>query len=418
MAIRLTPPRAWGTRAQLGGTVQALKEALGDKDGVWNHDAGAVDVLEKNPLVNKIERFFEVGLSVEDEMQVLARFVERYEQEHGLSSILTVDADRLNGGALFAAQKAIALTQLGRDPSTVSEGFVQAKGSVNGEAIAPRELFYQRFAPTAAPSGKLIVISPGFQETGRNFYEQIQKMNDAGHEVIVMDHQWAGQSDGSPGGLDRGFGVARDVAAMAAHAQRIVDDSDTLDEVVLFGNSMGAGPGVLGALTLNDAGKIALDGPAMPRGLKAVLQAPYLAPTPNPLNEVLGFASRLPFLNRLQAPSAGVPVLTTDDTGAHKGAQHAVLEDVRAQLQTMTAAADDLSVVRELIASGQGPQGQLAIVHGDDDPLADPAMSRWIDETLGDKAELRQINSDSHVLQENPGEQDVALDALERLLRR
>ena len=47
------------------------------------------------------------------------------------------------------------------------------------------------------------MLSPGFQETGRNFYEQIQLLNQQGHDVLVMDHQWAGYTSGEKGTLDK-----------------------------------------------------------------------------------------------------------------------------------------------------------------------------------------------------------------------
>src|SRR5690606_25111283 len=151
-----------------------------------------------------------------------------------------------------------------------------------------RDIFIQHWKPVGEPSGKVVVLSPGFQETGRNFYEQIDLLNRQGHAVVVMDHQWAGYSEGKAGGIDRGYGVARDVAAVAAYAAGLAKREYGADaEVVLMGNSMGAGPGVLGALTLNDAGKVKLDGPQMPKGLSAILQAPFLEATPSALNELL-----------------------------------------------------------------------------------------------------------------------------------
>ena len=72
-------------------------------------------------------------------------------------------------------------------------------------------MFIQNFKPIGTPSGKTIVMSPGFLESGRNDVEQAQLLNKAGHEVVVLDHQWAGLSSGNNhGGIDRGRGVATD----------------------------------------------------------------------------------------------------------------------------------------------------------------------------------------------------------------
>lgn len=414
--------QAWGARSQIGATLQELKDVKGNKDGLWGNEtqrAGTTgDLLDRQPLAAKIKQFTDVGLSTRDEVAQLKAFRAERELAWG-QPVTNVDLGRLRGGELFAAQKAIALTRLGRTPADVTDGFVKASGSVDGKPIADREIFYQRFRPVGEPSGKVVVVSPGFQETGRNFYEQIAELNKQGHDVMVMDHQWAGQSGGKAGGLDRGFGVARDVAAVAAEANKVMEQdygSKAGKQVVLFGNSMGAGPGVLGALTMNDAGLIKLNGPQMPKGLSAVVQAPFLGATPSATNKVLGFASGLPLLNKLAAPSAGVPVLTHDKVAAQKGAQGAVLEDVRAQLSAMGAAEGDLARMRGLWDAGQTPSGKVFIVHGDQDPLADPAQSRALAQKLGSNATLQMIHSNNHVLEQSPGEQGVAIGGLQTVL--
>lgn len=130
----------------------------------------------------------------------------------------------------------------------------------------------------------MIVLSPGFQETWRNFVDQIDALDAAGHDMVAMDDQRAGETDGQPGGLDRGFGVARDVAAVTARAAGIAKEKcGDGGQVLLYGNSMGAGPGVLGAVLMNDAGAVKLEGEPMPRGL-SVLQSPFLGATPSPSN--------------------------------------------------------------------------------------------------------------------------------------
>lgn len=413
---------AWGSRAQLAGTVRELEDALGNRDGLWNDEAGPAgalgDAFDKNPLAQKLGRFLGAGLSTADEVEVLSTFVSAFEQEHG--AVSSLQQGDLDGAALFHAQKAIALVRYGRSPADVTEGFVSAKGTVCGEPIADRELFVQRWRPTAEPTGKVIVLAPGFQETGRNFYEQIDKLNRQGHDVLVLDQQWGGHSSGgSPGGLDRGFGVARDVAAVMAEAQDIVQSDYGKvpgSEVVPVGNSMGAGAGVFSALVLMQDNEIKLSSGELPRVRHAALQAPFLRATDNLTNDALALASKLPFVNRLQVPSSGVPVLNTDDVGAQKGAQQAVLDDVRAQLRTMSAATEDLEHVLERFEE-RGLDLDLYVVHGDDDPLADPAMSRAIEARMAGRAVVDVIDSDNHVLEQNPGEQDHLVGGIARLLR-
>lgn len=418
--IKNTPVQ-WGNRSQIEATVQDMADAKGNRDGIWNNEGTSThgNVFERQPLVAKMTQFVGAGLSTKDEIAELRSF--RSEQEAKWGQPTTqLDLQSLKHGELFAAQKAIALTRLDRTPGDVTEGFIQAAGRVDGQDIAPRDVFWQRFRPVGEPSGKVIVLSPGFQETGRNFYEQIDKMNRLGHDVVVMDHQWAGQTDGTPGGLDRGFGVARDVAAVTAFAQQIVSkeyQDKPQSEVVLFGNSMGAGPGVFGAILLNDNGRIELNGPAMPKGVKAVLQSPFLQATDNLTNHALGWASHIPVLNRIMAPSAGVPVLTSDPVGAQKGAQSAVLEDVRAQLRSMSSAEADLQRMHDLLDQGLRPQGKIFVVHGSGDPLADVKGSQRLKDTLGDQVQLQIIQSNNHVLEQTPGEQNHAIAGLQQLLR-
>ncbi|PKL74741.1 MAG: hypothetical protein CVV27_18935, partial [Candidatus Melainabacteria bacterium HGW-Melainabacteria-1] len=187
-------------------------------------------------------------------------------------------------------------------------------------------------------------------------------------------------------------------------------------ELILFGNSMGAGPGVLGALTLNDQGLIQLEGAQMPKGLHAVLQAPFLSATPNLLNRALALFSEVPIASTLKLFSTGLPILTTDQVAAQKAGQVVLLEDVRAQLQAMSAANADMDQITMMIERGQGPTGSLSIVHGDRDPLADPSRSRWLAERSG--AVLQLISSRNHVLEQSPSEQGFAVNALLQLVSR
>lgn len=418
----IKPPSGWGNRSQLNAMVNELADLQGNRDGIWNNEteeAGSHgNFFDRQPIVSKLRNLIGTGISTDDEISMLREYRTDMEARWH-RPVSQLDPGKLSDADLFLTQKAMVLDRLGRSPDDVTEGFVQAAGSVDGHNIEPREVFWQRYKPVGEPSGKVVVLSPGFQETGRNFYEQIDKMNRLGHDVVVMDHQWGGQTEGSAGGLDRGFGVARDVAAVAAFAQGVVDaeyGEKSGSEVVLFGNSMGAGPGVLGAMMLNDNDRIQLEGAQMPKGVKAVLQAPFLRATDNITNDVLNLASKLPFLNRIKAPSAGVPVLNHDPVGTEKGTQWAVMEDTRAQLRTMSAATPDLETLEDYMDAGMKPQGELFIVHGNQDPLADAEASQELKDRWGNQVNLQLIDSKNHVLEQNPGEQDHAIQGLQSLL--
>lgn len=415
--IRQTPPFAG--RSQVEALTRSVADALGNRDGIPSNEslpAGQVPSggpLAQNPLIDRIESWFSPGVSTRDEKADLRSFVSGREAAWG-APVTQLREGEIPHFEAFRTEKAAALVRFDRQPKDVTEGFVHAAGTVDGQPIEARELFWQRWAPTAPPSGKVVVVSPGFQETGRNFLEQVQLLNAQGHDVVVMDHQWAGYSRGNPGGLDRGFGVARDVAAMAAFAQQLADETygSAPHEVVLFGNSMGAGPGVLGALTLNDAGRIQLEGAQMPRGLDAVLQAPFLQMRGSLINRGLEALGGVPGLSDLALPSMGLPVLTTDPAAAAKLSQHVVLEGVVARPQAMRAATGDLDEVIRSVARGQGPTGRVAIIHGDQDPLADIRASRKLAAALGDRAQLTELSSANHVLSEEAGSQEEILGAL------
>lgn len=408
----------WGARSALGGTLRALEDLEGNRDGLWGNEskpAGTVgDTFSRQPLLLKISSALKVGVSRQDEIARLTRFRKEAEAAWGEPTLNPSIESKLKAGQLYGAQKAVTLARLGRRPSEVTESFVAAAGSVEGKAIAPRSLFQQHWAPVGKPSGQVVVVSPGFQETWRSFVDQIDALNRAGHDVVVMDHQWAGDSEGSPGGIDRGYGVTRDVAAVTAHAAQLAASKyGASGSVVLYGNSMGAGPGVFAALLLNDNDRIALDGPAMPKGLSAVVQSPFFGPTRSAGNRLLNAAAKLPFVNRIQSPAMGIPDLTDDPVAEQKGAQSAALGDVRAQLKAMAAAANDLERIRERVGQGERPAGRIIFIHGDKDPLADPGWTSQMASYL--RAELRMVDSANHVFQESPTESRLALDALEAL---
>jgi pimeloyl-ACP methyl ester carboxylesterase len=409
-----TPTSAdtYGGRAQIAAVTEQVSGTIGAA-------ASRIPLLgtfaSTQPLLDKISLWFAPGLSTKDDVKRLSDYTNDRERAWG-RPVTDLAPDALPDMGLFRAEKAAALTRFGRTPSDVTEGFLDAKGSVNGQAIAERQIFWQRWKPIGNPNGKVVVVSPGFQETSAEFLEQANSLNKLGYDVILMDHQWAGHTTGGePGGIDRGFGVARDVAAVAAEAARIADrdHADVAGHgVILMGNSMGAGPGVLGALALNDAGLIDLQGPKMPRGLDAVLEAPFLQLTPSLVNDAVAIGAHIPLLNGIAMPSAGVPVLSHDSVANAKFANHAATNDVRAQLGAMTAANTDLKFIRGLVDDGRGPTGRLYVIHADQDPLADPAGSRWLVSRLGERGKLDLISANDHVLEESPAEQNHIVDGM------
>lgn len=414
----------FGSRAQVGALHAAMEDALGNKDGLFGNEdlpKGALDrssFFDRQPVLNRLKVGAQTGLSARDEIERLSRFVSAQEERWGTSTT-GLSASEITDFERFRTEKAIALTRFGRTPEEVLDVIIPAKGSVDGQEIAPRDVFAQVWKPVGEPSGKVVVMSPGFLQTGRNFYEQIDLLNREGHEVVVMDHQWAGYSSGPKGGIDRGFGVARDVAAVAAfaHGRAQAVYSDRSPEVVLVGTSMGAGAGVFSALVMNDAGKVSLEGAQMPKGLSAVLQAPYFDKTPTVVNKGLSLLGRVPLLKDLPLPSLGLPILAKDADINQKLAQHASAEGLVARASAFHASDADIRRVRELLEAGATPEGRVFFLHGDDDPLASLQAAKDMAALLGERATVLEPKSGNHVMEEGK-EQALLLQGLDWLFSR
>ena len=321
-----------------------------------------------------------------------------------------LELSRLRHGDVFAIHKAVALARLGRGPDEVTEGFCTASGSVGGVRIEPREIFWQRFKPIGPPNHKVVVVSPRFGETGRSYYDLIQTMNEAGFEAFVMDHQWAGQSDGKPGQLDCGFGIGRDVASMVAHAHSLLEreceeQSLPAKEIIVVGKALGASAGALCALVMNDSGELKLDGRPMPQGLSAVLLSPWFAATPGMFNRARKLASRIPLVNRV---AIGYDYQTT-----------LRMDTPRALQTTLTAvekAKPDLERVCDRIERGRGPTGRLYIIHGARDRLVDPDKSVWLASSLGSRGILRLVDARYSDVQRLSFMRDYVMDGLNAIV--
>lgn len=411
----------FGSRAQVTTFLAKIADATGNKDGIVDNEGLPADspvgrVAHTNPIVFGLAQSLAAGWSKKDENEKLAAFLAATEATFGqaVTSLPRPAHVEVEAWNAFQLDKAIALVRFGRAPGEVTDHVVSAKGSVDGQGIAPRELFVQRFAPQGSQhSGKTIVVSPGFLETGRNYLEQADLLTKAGHTVVVLDHQWAGLSSGDRGGIDRGFGIARDVAAVTAwaHAQA------PTDEIVLVGTSMGGGAGAFGALLMNDLGKIDLDGPPMPRGCNAVLQGPYFGRTTSFANNLLAAAGVVPVVKDLPLPAMGLPVLSQDQATLRKLAAHATTEQLSGRAQAFHASTADLATMRALLEGGHTIGGKVQVLHSAGDTLADhEATKAWVG-LLGDRATLTTLAGKDHVFSEDPAERGLVVDALQRLAK-
>ncbi len=402
------PKGVFGSHSQLGATLRDLRQPERSKSPT---------VLKRQPILNRLHALlYEAVAGKKNSETRLRSFVASKEAEWSNAAGHPIKVSALNERdipqiELYRAQKSIALTRFGRTPEEVTDGFVAARGSIDGMQIAPRDVFYQRWKPIGKPTGEVYVIAPGFLETGRNYHERAMELNRRGADVIIMDQQWAGYTKGgSAGGIDRAFGISRDVAAVTAFASQVAEreyGANSGRQVILMGISMGGGPGVVGALTLNDAGRIKLEGAQMPKGLSGIAESPYFATTPNALNSLLGILAKIPGVNRAKLPALGLPTLTHDKVAQAKIGDHVSIEDIRGQAKALTAATEDLTTLRGLLASGVRPMGKLFILHAEHDPLASPAAVKDIAGLLDPtRSQLKLVSSNNHVFEETPSEQN------------
>lgn len=416
----------FGRRSQLGILREMVQRAeTGTPEPVtW---------ANRQPLVNRAGAYLN-GLRGGEARRTILGYVHESERANGALTNLHpndpgVDAHRYG---LFVAEKAITLQSFHRTPAQITEQYVDARGSVDGQEIAPRRIFVQtwravdepkialgdggggKLVLAAKPTGKVYVISPGFLETGRNFYAEADALSRAGNDVIVMDHQWAGfSSGGKPGAVDRGFGVARDVAAVAAYADTWAAEhhpNEPKREVVLVGHSMGAGPGVYGAITMNDAGRIKLDnGARMPTGLSGILLAPYFHASPSRMNDFSAKLGKIPGVRNAPLPEYEHAHLQGDTLAQAKRTDQSTLADARQRPSALEAAYPDLE--RITAATSAAGKGRFYFIQSEKDTLADPTHVRDLVSRLGDRATLQTLPGSDHALTGSPGNPERVLQA-------
>ena len=408
-------PPAWGSAERVAGCRAALDDLLRSRRALVPHTL----LWEVAALVQQHVSPDSSRPAVTDVPLLMAvwRLCEHHWRRPVVSDFVY---RRLFDRDLFAAWKCIDLLRNDRNPHDVTEGFVRCVGDVGSASLAARDVFWQRFRPLPPsqsglqPSNKVLLMAPGFGETGRNFYEQIALLNRLGHEVVVIDQQWAGQTrnvDGTatPGILDRGFGAARDVARVAESVARQLPKNAQL---ILMGQ--GAGGTAILTLLVAQAAKL-LDVP-LPAKLDAVLQAPYLAPTPSSLNRIANLLARLPGGGNLPAHLL-LPSPTPDAVAAKKYAQCRLRDNITFTLGALQAMRSDMQAMWDLLAAGYKPAGRVVVLHSAGDPWADASASHRLghEEVLGRRASVRILPGANHALAHVASERQEALWGLQKL---
>lgn len=426
----IDPGPLWGSRAQLGGAILELSDLEGkNKNGIWDDESdpvGSVAALDNQSVAPKTTEELQalardtVGNGVTSSIRRLQEFKKRQEQHWG-RRVTDLPPSAIKDGHLFAAQKAIDLVRMGRTPSDVQDFVIPAEGSVAGRTVAPRKIFCQRFKPIGKPTGRVVVVSPGYQTSGRFFYDQILTLNKRGDDVVVMDHLWAGRTGDQPGAVDSGFSIVRDIATVVDFAQReILAKEYGGGRTVVFGTSMGGGGAAafyvalaLGLIQIPNDGEL---WPLPIRGpIDLVLQAPYFGPTVSPARWTSLFPSFIRDKQRVRRTSQ-----SEDRVFVQRVSQLSTKEEIFYRISALTDALKDFDAIFERLRTADADLklGSVRIVMSDGDGLASSKRAgEWLQELKkrGVDTQLRLLPGKIHAMEMHRGYQKYATDELQSL---
>ena len=374
---------AWGNCSQVREVYEELKARIEGPQLQFDRYS--------NPILEKVRASLAAGVSITDEVQAIRDIVSYFEAHAGQPLIDSKVKYRLRTPELFSAIKLCQMLKYNRDASALTEVFVHADAvRIAGCDIAARDIFVQHWHPVGHPSGRTVVVTPGYQETGRCFSELAAELTNRGHHVFVLDNQAAGQTGKGNGSIDSGFGLARDIAAVA----RCVGRDQKLS---LVGNSIcGGATFALMALRADDQWPQSLNF-ADPD--KVILLSPFFELAPG--NGWINFLSKIPLVNRISMPSSGIPVLTRDPESARALSACIVKENVEVQLSAMSAAKDDFDYARRIAREKRFQFPEIRSIHGTGDTLASFEADREVCQSVGTKPPTERDTS-NHVLEFEP----------------
>ncbi|MEM1007757.1 MAG: hypothetical protein AAGJ35_02015, partial [Myxococcota bacterium] len=390
-----------------------LKVFGGNEDGLWDNELLPAGVAPEKPftstLYEKARMTLDFGFNKQQALRCIENFVRVTEQMSGpISNLSNEDIAEVD---LFRARKAIDLHRLGRTPQEVTEEVIEASGSVDGEEIAPRKLLMQRFRPIGEPSGRVVLISPGYHEEPSHLYALTDELNKAGHDVVLTTQQWTdlerGESDGR---FDRGFGISRDVAVAASYAQSIVNQEYADHpgaKLILSGGSMSGGVGLLGAAYLSGEGRLKLRNGVFPKA-SLLLMSPYFEGTASVSSRRRKRLGNISVVNTLPIHDPGRFVRQDDNSDEKienesivrfmRDVQANLLGDVRVQLGASNWADKDLKALRQMQDEGVIPlMDRAVVIHSEGDGVASPEAAKKAVEDLKEKgidAELQEIKGE------------------------
>jgi choline dehydrogenase len=192
------------------------------------------------------------------------------------------------------------------------------------------KIFYQRWDPPAGVAKKdVVVISPAYQATGRQWTEVAAQLALKGNTVLVMDNEYAGLTRGSPGHFT-GDSVASGIALMLSQAEQVRRGDKLPGRVRVLGESLSAGAAWSGVLMAYN-GNIDLKGRPLPKDdVYVAMVNPYLGKTSDPLLEDLASFSKMLHLPQPTLPTeASFTDVYRDGDARKRFDQLAQLENVQ-----------------------------------------------------------------------------------------
>ncbi|MFN8671930.1 MAG: hypothetical protein U0457_07590 [Candidatus Sericytochromatia bacterium] len=409
----------WGTKAQIAGTSLDLKDLRGNKDGIWENERQDKNIVLglgntdlRTWIVNKPDTE-KKDITSTVVLKELNDFLTSNEQKWGIKAS-TLDPNNIKAGKLFIVQKAINLVRYNRQPAEVGDGFLKTGGSVSGYQSPSREIFWQRFKPIGNPIGKLVIVMPDYPETGRNYLEQVNKLNKLGYDAVIIDPQWAGQSKYLyKGTIDRGYGLVADLAFAAGVFNIILEreyKSINDREIIFLGSGLGATTALMTA-ALNDNDKILLDrGVTMPKGIKVVAESFYLPKEEKDITLLLNDFSQNELYKKLVPYSPSFPTFSYNEISTQKAVQLNILEDSDIQYRAFPLANKDIQDFFEQVKNGLKPFSEINIIASEKNKLISYQDIENLKTYFGDKLKIKKIDGENHSFSLNPKEQDYVID--------
>ncbi|MCA9664212.1 MAG: alpha/beta hydrolase [Myxococcales bacterium] len=335
---------------------------------------------------------------------------------------------------LYRAERAAALAHYKRSPGdlnayTINRAELKLAGvGPKGEDVhvSSRRIYQEEWKHGGSGKAKArVLVLPGYQETGRSYYELANSLNKIGCDVALPDQQWAGYTKspgGMPGQIDSGFGVAADAAALIAYNKALADKAG--QKLIVISSSMGAGRGATVAAMLMDQGKLdgaklftdptinaQLPGKLRSTGFTSRQLNPFVWATPTWQNKLTSLMGKIPVLRELAFHSIGMPRLNHTDAKSQADiAATGLRVDAYVQPSAMANSQDVMAFMQASASKGY-PKGKTHVLTLAGDTLAYSKATQKLFSTLPN-AEVSVASGNDHSLQHNTAHINAVRDAV------